>query len=582
MREHTALCCYISQHVYSILENKCNLIKVYLDKGSQSDSPAPGFVYMSPGALGHHGMLMVLIQDKGTIRCGVWSWRAVAHEGLERGSQIPYVRWALEESCAVLLMNPNEGAITPEEHVLQVWDQLLLNSTAEQIAVVAHGYGGLAFVHLLCCRLEEIQQRKCAVAFVDSSHNLWHQPLKPSGHDWIKPMMFVRVHSVAVLRRFFPPASTLVKYHASNPSTSCSALCTTRSLSTGWTLKKDAPQHKPELDLDVWKSVMRSQASQNEKAKHREEETATEEEDDDSPIEASRTLVDMWRQAGKKVPENITDEQLETLAELTTKSSKRKFLKYLAIKEGYKKANKEKKEKKKADRLTEVNKEEAGRTVCLEEAEEEGEGEPKLRNTYLMQFWTRSIDKALGWRAAQAMQFGQPLVYDMSYDQHMTRRELENTISQLMESEGWNRRSVDPFHLHFCNLQPDGAYKHELLKRYGQETWDRLFITATSQRHVDTFPREDLVYLTADSPNTLRTFDHSKVYIIGAMVDRSIQSGVSLANAKRLNLSTARLPLDEYLHWEIGAKNLTLDQMIRIMLMAKETGELGESSGVCA
>lgn len=351
---------------------------------------------------------------------------------------------------------------------------------------------------------------------------------------------------------------------------SCSALSTIRSLNTGWSLKSDA-QHKPELDLDVWKSVMRSQASQDEKPKHREEEETSAGEKDRSLMEASRTLVDMWRQAGKKVPENMTDEQLETVAELATKSSKRKYLKYLAIKEGHKKANREKKEKKKAERLTEVDVEEAGRTDRLEDGEEDGE-EPKVKNTYLMQFWTRSMDRALGWRAAQAMQFGQPLVYDMSYGQHMTRRELENTISQLMESEGWNRRSVNPFHLHFCNLQPDGAYQHELLKRYGQETWDRLFITATGQRHVDMFPREDLVYLTADSPNVLRTFDHSKVYIIGAIVDRSIQSGVSLANAKRLNLSTARLPLDEYLHWEIGAKNLTLDQMIRIMLTVKETG----------
>ncbi|XP_026787573.3 tRNA methyltransferase 10 homolog C [Pangasianodon hypophthalmus] len=394
-------------------------------------------------------------------------------------------------------------------------------------------------------------------------------------------MMFVRAHTVAVLRRFLFPAPTLVKYHASNPSksfitsTSCSALSTSRALSTGWTLKKDAPEHKPELDLDVWKSVMRSQASQNEKPKDGEEETTAAEEEDEersSPVEASRTLVDMWRQAGKQVPENITDEQLETLAELTTKSSKRKYLKYLAIKEGHKKANKEKKEKKRAERLAEMNKEEEGRADRLEDAEEEGEGELKFKNTYLLQFWTRSVDRALGWRAAQAMQYGQPLVYDMSYDQHMTRREMENTISQLMETEGWNRRSVDPFHLHFCNLQPEGAYQRELLKRYGQETWDRLFITATSQRHIDVFPREDLVYLTADSPNVLHTFDHSKVYIIGAMVDRSIQSGVSLANAKRLKISTARLPLDEYLHWEIGAKNLTLDQMIRILMTAKETG----------
>ncbi|KAM9454363.1 cotranscriptional regulator ARB2A homolog [Clarias gariepinus] len=186
MREHASLCSYISQRVYTLLEKEYNLIKVYLDEGSLCDSHPSGFVYMSPEALRHRGMLLVLIQDKGTIRCGVWSWRAVAHEGLESGSQIPYVRWALGETHAVLLMNPNEGVTTPEEHVHQVWDQLLLNSAAEQIAVVAHGYGGLAFVQLLCCRLEEIRQRRCAVAFVDSSHSLWHQPLGSSGRDWIK------------------------------------------------------------------------------------------------------------------------------------------------------------------------------------------------------------------------------------------------------------------------------------------------------------------------------------------------------------------------------------------------------------
>ncbi|KAF7689674.1 tRNA methyltransferase 10 homolog C [Silurus meridionalis] len=382
--------------------------------------------------------------------------------------------------------------------------------------------------------------------------------------------MLLRVHTVSVMRRFLSPACTLVKYHAPNLFTSCSALTPSRSLSTGSVLRKDAPQQKPELDLDVWKSVMRSQVSQDDKQKEdREAETGGEEAaGGGSPVERSRTLVDMWRQAGKQVPDDVTEEQLETLAELTTKSSKRKYLRYLAIKEGHKKANREKKEKRKTERSVELVKEETG----LEDAEEEGEGEPKLKNTFLMQFWTRSADRLLGWRAAQAMLYGQPLVYDMSYDQHMSRREMENTISQLMETEGWNRRSVDSFHLHFCNLQPDGAYQRELLRRYGQEAWDRLFVTATHQRHVDLFPREDLVYLTADSPNVLRTFDHTKVYIIGAMVDRSIQSGASLANAKRLKLSTARLPLDEYLHWEIGAKNLTLDQMIRILMTVKETG----------
>lgn len=290
-----------------------------------------------------------------------------------------------------------------------------------------------------------------------------------------------------------------------------------------------------------------------------------------SPLEAMRELVMMWREAGKLVPENITDDDLQALAKLTTKSSRKKYLKYLAIKEGYKKARKVKQEDKRAKR--EVLEDSRVRNREAEGDEDmEDEGEHKLKNTFLMQFWGRSLDKLLAWRNAQCMVHGQPLVFDMSYEQNMAKREVENTVSQLLEVEGWNRRAKEPFHLHFCNLQPDSGYQRELTKRYGAEAWERLLITTTDKHHVDMFPPERLVYLTADSRNVLRTYDHSKVYIIGSLVDRSIQSGLSLANAKRLNLATARLPLDEFLHWEIGAKNLTLDQMIRILITMKDTG----------
>lgn len=351
-----------------------------------------------------------------------------------------------------------------------------------------------------------------------------------------------------------------------------------RHLRTGCSLRKDVPQPKPEqpentekIDLDIWKSVMRSQAVADEKQGGEEEEEAGDDLPEGSTLEASRELVAMWRQAGKTVPEEMTDDQLQTLAKLTTKSSKRKYLKHLAIKEGYKKARKEKQQEKKAKRAAVL---ENIRDSQDDDGTERGHS---MKNTFLLQFWGRSLDKLLAWRSAQAMRFGQPLVFDMSYEHSMSRREVDNTVSQLMEVEGWNRRATDPFHLHFCSLQPDGGYKRELLKRYGAEAWDRLLITATELHHADVFPRDRLVYLTADSPNVLRTFDHSKVYIIGALVDRSIQSGLSLANAKRLKLATARLPLDEFLCWETGAKNLTLDQMIRIMLTIKDTGKWEEA-----
>ncbi|KAM4743580.1 tRNA methyltransferase 10 homolog C [Anableps anableps] len=345
---------------------------------------------------------------------------------------------------------------------------------------------------------------------------------------------------------------------------------------------KDLSEEKEALDLDKWKSVMRSQAAFHEQKLSHGVETSEEDDDledagddvkDSSSLEATRELVSMWRQAGKLVPQEMTEEEVRTLADLSTKSSRKKYLKYLAIKEGHKLARKEKQQKKKADREASI-KESKELDSSTEEGDRDGH---KMKNTMFLQFWDRTLDKLLAWRTAQAMLFGQPIVFDMSYESNMSRREIENTASQLLEVEGWNRRATEPFHLHFCNLQSDGLYKKELLKRYGTETWDRLLITSTEQHYTDIFPREQLVYLTADSPNVLRSFDHSKVYVIGALVDRSIQSGLSLANAKRLKLATARLPLDEFLHWDMGAKNLTLDQMIRIMLTIKDTGKWEEA-----
>lgn len=392
--------------------------------------------------------------------------------------------------------------------------------------------------------------------------------------------------------------SRFVESHVTKINASFLPVCTAwysrtyniaRRYNTGIPLWKDAPRPKNDasdevqtVDLDKWKSVMRSRVASAEKEHANDEEESGDDEDllqtsvvkDSSLLEATRDLVTMWRQAGKLVPEEMTDEEVKLLADLTTKSSKKKYLKYLAVKEGHKKTRKEKQQKKKAEKEASVE-QNLGQDVSAEERDNQKGAEPK--NTFLLQFWSRSLDKLLAWRSAQSMVFDQPLVFDMSYESNMSRREMENTVSQLMEVEGWNRRAAEPFHLHYCNLQPDGAYKQELLKRYGAEAWNNLLITATDRQHVDVFPREKLVYLTADSPNVLRTFDHSKVYIIGALVDRSIQSGLSLSNAKRLKLTTARLPLDEFLHWEIGAKNLTLDQMIRIMITLKESGKWEEA-----
>lgn len=321
--------------------------------------------------------------------------------------------------------------------------------------------------------------------------------------------------------------------------------------------------------------VMRSQAKKvDEDLEGSKDEDLDEDGDDCKPsssLEATREMVSMWRQAGKLAPQEMTEDEVQTLSELTTKSSRKKYLKYLAIREGHRLSRKEKQVQRRAEREAAVKEKENG---AEDGSDQEGS---KIQNSLFLKFWGHSFDRVYAWRIAQAMLFDQPLVFDFSYESNMSRREVENTVSQMLEVEGWNRRAINPFHLHFCNLQPDGSYHRELVKRYTPEVWDRLLVTSTERHYIDLFPREQLVYLTADSPNVLHSFDHSKIYIIGALVDRSIQPGLSLANAKRLKLATARLPLDEFLHWESGAKNLTLDQMIRIMLSIKVTGKWEEA-----
>ncbi|XP_075708876.1 tRNA methyltransferase 10 homolog C [Rhinoderma darwinii] len=310
---------------------------------------------------------------------------------------------------------------------------------------------------------------------------------------------------------------------------------------------QEKPSASDTLDLESWKNILRSAAPKTES------EPSEQESEDETTIESMQKLVDMWRLSGKAVPDSISTEDLQALLEIPTKSSRRKYLKLLQHKE----LNKKKRQKKKLEK---------------EQSKSDVEINTEKHDSYLINIRRRSEDCFDAWRCAQAMIFGQPLVFDMVYDRYMCQRELENTVSQLQMCEGFNRKSMDPFYIHFCNLQPDGPYHKELVKRY-RGAWDNLLITATEKSYVDIFPKDRLVYLTADSPNVLKTFDHDKIYIIGAFVDKSQKTGVSLGNAKQLQLATARLPLDSFLKWNCGAKNLTLNHVIEILMTIKDTGE---------
>ncbi|NWU34055.1 TM10C methyltransferase, partial [Hylia prasina] len=324
-----------------------------------------------------------------------------------------------------------------------------------------------------------------------------------------------------------------------------------RTLSLSLCLKQDKScEPSGKLDLDEWKKVMKSGLQE-------EVSETVSEPKELSSLAAARETLDMWRLAGRAVPENISEEQLKAFMECPSKSAKKKYLKYLHVKELHKKNDKRKMDEKRERRL---------------EAQNQASNTDEMKKSSFVCLWSSTMDKAYNWRVAQSMIFGQPLVFDMSYEKEMSVREVTNTVRQIVISESCNRRSVDPFHIHFCNFKDDSLYHREFIKHY-REAWGKLLITVTDQCYTEVFPKDKLIYLTADSPKVMKTFDHNKIYIVGSMVDKSIKTGVSLSRAKRLGLETAALPLEKYLLWSTGAKNLTLDQMMRILLTLKDTAD---------
>ncbi|XP_061906984.1 cotranscriptional regulator FAM172A homolog isoform X4 [Entelurus aequoreus] len=206
-KRYEALGEVITQHVYELLETKCNMTKAILPLDATMDEPS-SFIYLSPNALSNPSKLLVLIQGSGVVRAGQWARRLIINQDLDSGTQIPFITRAMEEGYSVMVLNPNENFLevekppkssptepseepvekkerrddregkkrkefyekyrnpqketeteqipirensSSEEHVLYVWDHVVSKAAAKNVFIVAHSYGGLSFVELHCC-----------------------------------------------------------------------------------------------------------------------------------------------------------------------------------------------------------------------------------------------------------------------------------------------------------------------------------------------------------------------------------------------------------------------------------------------
>uniref|UniRef100_A0A2D4P7X8 Arb2 domain-containing protein n=1 Tax=Micrurus surinamensis TaxID=129470 RepID=A0A2D4P7X8_MICSU len=97
-KRYEALGEIITKYVYELLEEECHLKKVYVPVDAEETEPR-SFIFMSEDALINPDKLMILIQGNGVVRAGQWARRLIINEDLDSGTQIPYIKRAIEEFC---------------------------------------------------------------------------------------------------------------------------------------------------------------------------------------------------------------------------------------------------------------------------------------------------------------------------------------------------------------------------------------------------------------------------------------------------------------------------------------------------
>jgi tRNA (guanine9-N1)-methyltransferase len=165
-------------------------------------------------------------------------------------------------------------------------------------------------------------------------------------------------------------------------------------------------------------------------------------------------------------------------------------------------------------------------------------------------------------RVDAALTGGLRVALDLSYGELMSSKERSSLARQLSRCWGANRRAAAPVSLHLAGL---GTCPPACLPTGGEDVvaWKVHRVEADV---AEAFPPEQLVFLSPDADEPLDTLDPSLVYVIGGLVDSSVQKRQSFEKAKSVGARVVRLPLKEHAAAANERLPLTLTAVLDILL----------------
>ena len=179
IQSYQAVAYSVCELVIRKLINDYNLTLLTLTNGTQ--------ILTSPNVKKESKNLLVLINGMPPATLGIWSREVCVKHSLIAGSVIPYVAEAQSLNMNVIIMNTNNSSVFPNarytpptddtlleainfNHAIKVWDEVVRESPAEKIAIVAHSRGGAVLKDLIRERLEDFKENVVSIKLTDSAH----------------------------------------------------------------------------------------------------------------------------------------------------------------------------------------------------------------------------------------------------------------------------------------------------------------------------------------------------------------------------------------------------------------------------
>ncbi|KAL1777265.1 tRNA methyltransferase 10-like B isoform X1 [Sigmodon hispidus] len=174
----------------------------------------------------------------------------------------------------------------------------------------------------------------------------------------------------------------------------------------------------------------------------------------------------------------------------------------------------------------------------------------------------------------EAKHSGPRLCVDLSMTHHMSKKELSRLAGQIRRLYGSNKKASRPFWICLTGFSTNSPLYEECLRM--NDGFSAYLMEVTEEDCFSFFPLETLVYLTPDAEQALEDIDQNTVYIIGGLVDESIQKKVTFQKAQEHSVKTARLPIQEYMVRRQNEKNyhsevLAINQVFDILSAYCET-----------